>query len=173
MRRQLKYAQYASIKACIRRTSPPHHASRRAFPAFAAGADRPTASSMNSHGSHSSAPATLRIVSGSKRSRQVHRVCERPSFAHHSRSFQMRSVTPLAAASSSHVASRPRPTHRTAPSALSSRSARAIVGRLTAGSARSRSAYRNSLGSRSTTSRIMFRFAPRLAVVDPTRSSNS
>jgi hypothetical protein len=41
------------------------------------------------------------------------------------------------------------------------------VGRLTAGSARSRSAYRNSLGSRLTTSRIMSRFAPRLAPVAP------
>ena len=48
----------------------------------------------------------------------------------------------------SQVASRRRPTHRTTPSALSSRSARAIVERLTAGRARSRSAYRNSLGSR-------------------------
>ena len=73
----------------------------------------------------------------------------------------------------SQVASRPRPTHRTTPSALSSRSARAIVGRLTAGRARSRSAYRNSLGSLLTTSRIMSRFAPRLAPVAPTRSSNS
>src|SRR5665213_3107356 len=53
----------------------------------------------------------------------------------------------------SQVASRPLPTHRTTPAALNSRSARAIVGRLTAGRARSRSAYRNSLGRRLTTAR--------------------